>query len=343
MPVVFTNHFNLPSSFVDAILVDDHVTEGNISVTGLIDAPQIRQLKRTNTYEMDVTEMIGMVFGTGVHSILERGDIKGSKQAQILQQAAGVLRSIESENSVKNGKAADYLISVVENDLKEKIQTDIITERRLTIEVDGYTISGTFDRLVQSIKELQDYKTTSASAVMFPELKKSWDRQLNIYALMLRKNGYEVESAMIIAILKDWSKMKIKTSADYPKSPVVMHKVKIVDEERVMQYIKKRVALHKRADAGESIPCSQEERWAKADTWAVKKKGGKRALRVVDSQPAAQAFITQNQFKYKEGELVIEFRQSESFRCANGYCPVASVCPQYQKELEQTTEDASEM
>jgi hypothetical protein len=54
MAVQFTNNHNLPQYLVDAILVNDHVTMGDISMTQIIDSPQIYMLKKSNTYEMDV-------------------------------------------------------------------------------------------------------------------------------------------------------------------------------------------------------------------------------------------------------------------------------------------------
>jgi hypothetical protein len=174
MPVIYTNKHDLPESFVNAILVDDHVSLGNISVTQLIDAPQIRMLKRTNDYEMDVTEMITMAFGTGVHTVLERGDIKGSKQAVTLQKAAGVLLELGQD------KGAAWLKKVIEDELKEKIDNTILTEKTMTIEVAGWTISGTFDRLMLLLKKLQDYKTSSVGYATNPESKRGWNAQLNI-------------------------------------------------------------------------------------------------------------------------------------------------------------------
>jgi hypothetical protein len=337
MAVKFTNKHNLDESFVRAILVDDHVSLGDISVTQLIDAPQIRQLKKLNNIEMDVMDMVGMALGTGMHTILERGDLKGSKEAVILQRASGILKAHGEQ------KAADYLMKVISEKLQESINDDVITEQTLTMEILGWTISGTFDRYTQSLKKLQDYKTTAASAVMFPEQKKAWDAQLNTYAVIMRANGFEVDKAEIIAILKDWSKMKIMTNRDYPRTPVVSHEVKLLEDEVVISYLEKRVRLHQRADAGEHIPCTPKERWAKTDSWAVKKSTGKRALSVSDSPEGAEAWIDSNSYKYKEGELVIEHRKAESFRCANGYCMVSEFCPQYAKEKEEATQAAEEM
>jgi len=339
MPATFTNKHNLPESFISALKNDEHVTNGDISVTTLIDAPQIRMLKKTVDYEIDWMDIVPMALGTGVHTLLERGDIQGSQEAVILQRAAAILEKYGSE------KGSAWLLKFVEETLGEKINNDIITEQILTVEILGWTISGTFDRFMRLLKQLQDYKTTTVNSVMYEENIKKYKTQLNVYAYMLREEGYEVESAVVIAILKDWSKMKVKTSKSYPKTPVKMIDIPLLSHERMHKYLEARVRLHQRAEGGEHIPCTEKDRWAKKDQWAVKKKGGKRALprSICDSVKGAENYIDQFKHKYKPGELEIDHRKAESFRCANGYCAMSDYCPQYKKELSDAANAAEEM
>jgi hypothetical protein len=327
MPVIWTNKHNLPEQFKNALMVDEHVSLGDISVTQLIDAPQIRMLKKANSYEMDIMDLIGMAMGTGLHTILERGDMKGTFDSRVLQRAAGVLRKYGED------KGADYLHKVIKENLEEIIDTDVIVEKTMTMEVLGWTLSGTMDRYIQSAKELNDYKMTGATAVMFPEAKKLWDAQLNIYTEMLRELGFDVEKAKIIAVLKDWSKMKILSNPDYPKTPVIQHEVKLIDRKVLVGYIEKRVRLHQRADAGEVIPCTKKDQWAKPDMFKVYLEKGKRQLKSFLSQKEADGYIESNSFRHSK-PLEVRVSYSEPFRCANGFCAVSEVCPQYQKEKE---------
>lgn len=333
MAVKFTNKHNLPEAIKNAILVDDHISLGNISVTQLIDSPQIRMLKKTHDYEMDIMDMAAMVIGTGVHTVLERAELKGVFNSRVLQRASGILLELGED------KAAGYLIKVIKEKYEQDIDDDIIVEKTLTIEVLGWTISGTFDKYTKSTKHLDDNKTGTATALMYPETKKGWDRQLNIYAVMLRANDLPVDSALIVAFLKDWSKMKILQNRDYPKTPIIMHPVRMFPQEKVMAYIEKRVDLHQRAENGETIPCTNEDRWAKADIYKVKKKGGKRSIKNCATIGLAEAYVEQNKDKI-QGEVFIEHVPAESFRCKNGYCSVSDVCPQYQKEKEEAAAKA---
>ncbi len=336
MPVNWTNKHNLPEQFVNALMVDDHVSLGDISVTQLIDAPQIRMLKKANTYDMDIMDLVGMAMGTGLHTILERGDMKGTFDSRVLQRAAGVLRKLGED------KGADYLHKMIKDKLEEIIDTDVIVEKTMTMEVLGWTLSGTMDRYIQSMKELNDYKTTGATAVMFPEAKKLWDAQLNIYAEMLRELGFEVDKAVIIAVLKDWGKMKILSNPNYPKTPVIQHEVKLIDRIILKKYIEKRVKLHQRADAGETIPCTKKDQWAKPDMFKIYLEKGKRQLKSFLSQKEADAYIESNGHKHTK-PLEVRVNLSEPFRCANGYCSVSEVCPQYAKEKELAAEKADKI
>lgn len=337
MSVNWTNRLNLPETFVNAITTDNHVVNGDISVTQLIDAPQIRSLKRLHDYSLDVVDMIGMFIGSGTHDLLEKYTFSSNHKARVLKEAAGILQGMGED------KASGYIDKMIQANLADTINTDVEIETTLSMEVDGMVLSGTFDRFTHSSGMLEDYKTTSANSMMFPETKKSYNAQLNIYACMLRANGYDVKAARIIALLKDHSKMKIMTNKDYPREPIVMLDIELLPEETVMKYIRQRIALHRRAVNGESIPCTPKERWSKADVWKVMKKGGKRSTKNCITEAQAETFIADNSFKYKPGELYINLVKGEPFRCANGYCSMSSVCPQYKEELRIATESAQDM
>jgi len=89
--------------------------------------------------------------------------------------------------------------------------------------------------------------------------------------------------------------------------------------ERVKQAVK---------DKGVLPDCPDEELWKKPNIWAVKKKGGKRALKLFDSLEEAQGRLSTS----KE-PLEIEYRPGRVMRC--NYCSSRGVCEQYAKMKEQ--------
>jgi len=297
-----TNNFGMPQPFVD-FAINDKYSKGkaDISVTTLIDSHKIRLMKEKHDHqiEVDAVDMVWALFGTAVHSVLEN-----SKQSE-----------------------------------------DSITEERLYSTVSGWVLSGAVDR--QEIKDdnitIVDYKVTSVWSVIYG--KPEWENQLNCYAYLVNDkhafNKSKVTNLKICAILRDWNRRDAERKEDYPKAPIVFVDIPLWDHEKASKYIISRMALHQEAQIladvhGDLGLCSAEEMWKKNDTWAVKKKGQKRALRVLDSEEEAIKYIewhNETDKAYtKKTDLEIEFRGGEYTRCGN-YCSVAEFCQQYKERL----------
>ena len=293
-----TNNFGMPQPFVD-FAINDKYSKGkaDISVTTLIDSPKIRLMKEKHDHqiEVDAVDMVWALFGTAVHSVLEN-----SRQSE-----------------------------------------DSITEERLYSTVSGWVLSGAVDR--QEIKDdnitIVDYKVTSVWSVIYG--KPEWENQLNCYAYLVNDkhafNKSKVTNLKICAILRDWNRRDAERKEDYPKAPIVFVDIPLWDHEKASKYIIDRMALHQEAQIladvhGDLGLCNDEEMWKKNDTWAVKKKGQKRALRVLDSEEEAIKYIewhNETDKAYtKKTDLEIEFRGGEYTRCGN-YCSVADFCNQY--------------
>jgi hypothetical protein len=203
--------------------------------------------------------------------------------------------------------------------IAERANEKGIAERRLFIEVDGKKISGGMD-LYHGDGILTDYKTTSVYKVK-DGVPDEYVKQLNCYAEILRQNGHVVKKLEIIAILRDWSKLGALRESDYPQSQVLRLEVPVWESTRALGFIKTRVALHEAAKA--SLPeCAPEDRWARPDSWAVKKTpDAARATRVFDNEQEATKMAIQN-------KMHLEYRPGESPRCM-AYCLVASRCDQF--------------
>lgn len=197
-----------------------------------------------------------------------------------------------------------------------------IAERRLSIGVEGWTISGGMD-LYQEDGVLVDYKTTSAWSVK-GGVKDEWEKQLNVYAVILRRNAICVEGLKVVAILRDWSKLEARRDPSYPQSQVVSFDVPLWTQEDAEKYVRERVILHQQARV--SLPeCTQEDRWARPTTYALMKVGGKRAMKLYENVADANAHASSD-----PKNLRVEVRPGESVRCS-AYCAVAKFCTQYQQ------------
>lgn len=283
--MIVTNFTNLPEPVFQALTKSDYTKgKSNRSVTQLIDSPRVRILRKENDAQIseDAADMLWSVLGTAVHKMFEEHEVDGH-----------------------------------------------VSEERLYAEVDNWVISGAID--VQRGDDgggltVLDYKCTSAWSVVHG--KPEWEKQLNFYAWLVENTkGIEVNGLQIVAVLRDWQRKKAEVDSGYPQAPIVMVDIPLWSSERREEYVKERVRLHQEAEferlTGGDLPhCSAEERWQKDDTFAVKKKGNKRALRVFDSMKDAEAYL-------KEGQE-LEIRKGRPVRCEDNYCKVASFCDQYQ-------------
>ena len=284
-----TNRHNLPDTFLSFARKDNYSKgKSDISVTTLIDAPRVNILRQQerDKIEVDAVDMIWPLLGTAVHHMLETSDPKGN----------------------------------------------VTMEERLFVDINGWTVSGQIDHQeeIGGMIHISDYKVTSVWSVIYG--KEDWVRQLNCYAQLVRMaKGRDVRSVRIIAVLRDWQRREAQFKPEYPQAPVVSVDIPLWPEAEAMAYMQDRVMLHQEAqlawDTQEAVvECSDEERWTKPDTWAVVKKGAKRATKVFDSNKDAinHALALGVQYSVQE-------RKGGRTRCEN-YCSVADFCTQWAME-----------
>jgi hypothetical protein len=328
---ILTNKNGLPQPVVDALNYDTYKSSGTISVTQLIDAPQVRILKKKHSREIetDVSEMIWALMGTCIHNVLERAHIKDSRK-----QAFLTVIDVIKEQSLNYEGDDQKALQALSNKLIKlmvmffpELESRYIWETSLQYEYGGQVLSGTFDLYDKVEKCLYDYKVCSVFAFMYPESRKKWAAQTNTYAYMLREKGEQVNEIRIVAIFRDWSASKLEFSkGDYPEKQFMTLPIPVVEHHKMEKYINGRINLHIEAEKGNIPECSGVERWASASEFAIKKPGLKKALRKFPTEDEAKQFINENKQKHAV-PLSIDIRPGESKRCEN-YCPVREFCPQ---------------
>lgn len=293
-----TNKSNLPKVIERAVINDPYDSSGsNISTTRLIAPPRIRVLEMRNwdLIEDDVSNRIFSLLGQSVHHILERSKLK---------------------------------VDLAERRLFYK--DDKITN--------GWTLSGQFDLLSRQ-GDLTDFKVTSAWAALdaLTNGKDEWENQLNVLDFLCRKNQktltrykkeVKVKSLNIMAILRDWSKLKVMQSDNYPRKQVVMIPIRRWSEEEQENYVQARIKLHQDAEKSDQLPlCSAKERWRKEDSYALMLDNRKTAKRVLPTREEMDKYMKEN--KYVEGQgCRVVFRAGEDVRCQH-YCSVNQFCSHF--------------
>ena len=310
-----TNHTGLPQPIVDAITNkgDRPFNKDERTVTELLMPPQQRALlvEHYDELEEDAADRIWALMGTAVHNVLEQAERTGIAEKRI---------------------GLEFLLN--ERKLKLTGQPD----RLALVQEYGKNI-------------LQDYKVASVwEFIMGVADDKKW--QLRMYDHLLQEHGYQIDKAELVFIFRDWKKREAKQelarlqkyprhnrpAPKYPLTQCVRIPVKRWDRAQFFDFITTRFVHHL---AETPRPCTKEERWAKDDVYAVKKKGNKSAERggLHPTHDQAEAFIKARAgakgAKLKETDFVIEFRQGESTRCED-YCAVRDFCPQYKQLKEQS-------
>ena len=212
---------------------------------------------------------------------------------------------------------------------------DGIQEEKLTIEHEsGITIVGKPDYILSPT--LWDFKFTSIYTIMYG-VSPEWREQLNFYAYLARENDIDVKELKICAIYRDWSKMKAQYDRSYPKHQVGIVGIPIWADVLCEEMIDKRVYSHISAHSlkDNSLPfCTEEERWADKDKFAVKKKNQKKAIRVLDSIDEAEEYI-ENMSNTKG--VFIETRKGVYGKRCENYCNVKEFCNQYKEATNEAS------
>lgn len=193
-------------------------------------------------------------------------------------------------------------------------------------EIDGRTLAGRIDLYDGATETIEDYKTCSVWKVMFNDFT-DWERQLLIYAYLLKLIGFRVKWLRNIAFLKDHSMEKAKYDSQYPAHPVFIKVFDVTDGklDDIEKYVKNKIALFKKYETfpDDNIPpCTPDERWYSGTKFAVMKKGRKSALRLLDTEQDAKDWIAAN----TDGkQIYIHKRQGVDRKCQD-YCRASTFC-----------------
>jgi len=222
---MLTNKFELPEPIYEAIKNDPYdAGDSDITVTQLINPPQIVELSRRHkdTLEVDAMDRLWATYGQLMHVLLER--------------------------AVKNNPA---------------MQERYLTENRVYTIIRDWKVSGQFDLYDKKENFLYDYKFVGAYAVKMAlsEGKKEWEQQLNLLRYLFYKNtGILAKRIADIGVVRDFTKRSLKDGV----RPVSVIELPAWEVWEVEQFLEERVCLHQAARKNSDVElpsCNDEERW----------------------------------------------------------------------------------
>lgn len=171
---------------------------------------------------------------------------------------------------------AEGLLNVtVGNCIHDGIETATktgIAERRLDVTIRGWKLSGGMDHYHEGT--LTDYKTANKWKTVLSDDGRieEWEKQLNVYAYILKCNGHPVSDLQIWAYFKDWNRgefgqyskkgqiFRPNLSCGYPEKEWLTIPIELWSPEKTRAYVEERVRLHQEAET--NLPeCPREALW----------------------------------------------------------------------------------
>jgi len=207
---------------------------------------------------------------------------------------------------------------------------DVEIEQRYYTDVIGKVIGGQSDYVYKKANGLHtiiDWKVTSAWSVL-KGFKPDWEKQLNLLAYLHHMNDKEVDSVKVMAILRDWSRMKAISDQNYPQTQGVLLDIPLWPMEKQREYLKERVELFIQAEMGNPIPCTDGDRWLTETRYAVMKSNRISAVRVLDSIVERNAWCKDKGHTEGLKGIYFETRKGVAKRCED-WCEVREFCTQY--------------
>jgi hypothetical protein len=251
--MLLTNKHNLPDTFVNVIKRPTYSKgKANLSITELIDSPQVVNLKHRHwdDIEVDASEMVWSLFGSAVHGILEHG--KGENH--IVEERMHV----EFDGWHISGAV----------DLQEVYEDGII--------VKDYKVTGAWS--VRNEKQAW-HDQLNLYAWLIENAKKQKVKALQIVAII---RDWSAREASIKADYPQAPIVVVEIPLWTPEERTAY----------VEKRLNTHAEGYFESDAGGKLPeCSEEEMWAKPERFAVMKEGGKRAKSVHDTREEAESVL----------------------------------------------------
>lgn len=306
----FTNRFNLSNEFVHWLKNDEYDYNPDpsvISATTIMKPIRMVVLEERwkDAITVDVSDLIASRYGTAIHDSWEKCDIPNTIQE------------------------VRYYRQVDEN----------------------FTLSGKVDLVLYTDRDIQtiaDIKSTSVWNYLLNKRDEDYIAQLSMYKWLMADGSYQdkdgiqtaniktTEHAEIKYIFTDWSKQESIRNPKYPQTRVIEKSIKLDSLQETEDKVKARCEeITKARELNDNMlpKCTQEELWQTDTTYAVKKRGSKRATKVHKTYAEA----IRHQRSYKTNDYFVETRAGKVKRC--NYCNVREFCNQYKELLSQNLID----
>lgn len=272
-----------------------------ISVTELLNPTRSIVLSKRLVPEVDMNALIVPRIGTAIHDSIE-----------------AVWRNEESRN--KALKALGYPEKMWRN-------LDIHIEERSYRKIDGYTVGGKFDMIING--NLFDFKSTSVYTWITGGKEEDYQKQGSIYR-WLNPSIISSDTVTICFIFTDWNQKDALYKDKYPGSRIMYKEIPLLsmgETERFIRSKLREITANIDRSQDDMIRCTDNELWRGPAIYKYYRSGdiSKKATKV--SKDISE--LMQEKSKNGNGGTILVV-PGEPRRCR--YCVASSICKQ-KKEM----------
>lgn len=270
------------------------------------------RVEGTQANEKDLAEFIHSKIGSSVHTAIETAWSYGNHVRAL--QSLGYPDSL-IDRIVVNPTSTE--LDQVSNPVP------VYMEKRNSVEINGYTISGKFDFVLDGV--LEDFKTTSVYAYKKGDVDEKYLQQLSIYRL-LNQDIITKDYAHIQQVFKDWSAAKAERTKDYPPAQIYRNTLKLMsiqDTKRLITDKTNLITKFNMSPEAEMPACQDADLWRDPPVFKYY------------ANPSATARSTKNFDSYIDAETYRREKKKgviyevKGVAKACSYCAGAPICQQY--------------
>ena len=235
----------------------DYVSDPNyISATSLLKPLKSLVLASQVPSDQQVTDIHDLVpsrIGTAIHDSIE--------MAWKSERLGSILDSL-GYNHISHKIKVNPPLDTLEKDI-----IPVYMEQRTTKELDGITVGGKYDFIMDGI--LTDFKSTSTYTYINKTNNEKYQLQGSIYR-WLNPDVITADYMEIHYIFTDWKPTLADTQKDYPPSRAMAVKIPLLSIEETENFIRSKINQFKthRTSKEEGLPaCNDEELWRKESVW----------------------------------------------------------------------------
>lgn len=311
----YTNNSNVPISLALWLAYDNYDHDNDpthISATALLKPLKQIILAPRVPKEASTPDVLGQVasrIGTAIHNAIENAWVNNYKE---------IFPLLGYPNKLIN--------RIKINPTKEELTEDTVPvylEKRSSREIDGFTVTGKFDFVIEGA--VRDFKKTKTYAYINGSNEDKYQLQGSIYR-WLNEDIITSDDMWIDFIFVDWMASKVAIDPKYPKTEVIGHKIPLLPIPNTEYFIKQKLAsivdLHDAKE--EDIPnCTDEDLWRKAPVWKYYKNPDKLSRSTKNFDNSAEA----NTRLITDGNVgIIKEIKGEVIACR--YCIANTICKQ---------------